>query len=284
MRTYVDQNINRYGVEETIHVNHSFINGIQSQPVVTWGLYGYLRADQRESARVQFARVADKIMEWTKPYETNQRFRFPYGIHYAEDSFNDESSWILHFLTGYYASFSSDQPRAAKILEYIRFYGFLNLSDGRTLRQVYGNQTYTYLPANFQDFAAQYMWPAGDIDNHAFHPSINYAMGAINTNALSRNVLAKKGLSIPQVTRNIDLSYNRNFSYLNFDTLKHKTPPFGYTASNWIRFATYGDRTVNKPAAIVNTPHIIQIYAVGFPINKSIDYIKLFATRDSGGR
>jgi len=121
-----------------VYVNHDLINSLQSNPIITWGLSGYLTSQQLESARVEYAKVIDKIIDYTRPYDKDQGLRFPDSIHYRADTFAEENSWILSFLTGFYALYPGDS-RAAKILEYIKFYGFHHLSDGKSIRQVYGS-------------------------------------------------------------------------------------------------------------------------------------------------
>lgn len=283
LKNNVALNLPRYGSEETIQINHGFINNLQADPIVTYGLYGYLRSDQRESARVEYAKVADKIMEYTRPYDSNYKFKFPYGVHYLSDTFGDESSWILSFLSGYYSSFSADKPRADKVLEYIRFFGFLNLSDGKSIRDVYGYQTFTYMPATFQDFVGQYIWPTGEVDNHGFHPSINYATGLIHANSIARNLLAKKGITLPELARNLTTAYTKNFSgLLDSRTLRSRSILPNYNRFDNIIFENYGDLNANKSSIVVNTSNRIHMYLNSVFINKTMSQIRLFATKDSG--
>lgn len=277
--SYVDGNIPSYGTNATQSINHSFINSIQSNPIVAWGLSGYLTESQREAVRVQFAKVVDKIMEYTRPFDSDARFRFPYGIHYRRDTFAEEVSWILATLTGYYAAYPNDSPRSAKILEYIKFYGFHHLSDGKSLRQVYGSQAFTYLPDAFQDFVSQYIWPTGEIDNHDFFPSLNYAQGIFGTAAIVRNILEKTGTNIPQVSRNLDLTYTKHIpELLDISTmhLKRALPKYD-PPLDWIAFDNFGDQSVNKTHIAPNVPATYRLYLI-----KPIQEVKLWATANNG--
>ncbi len=223
LTTYTNQNLPRYATEPTINVNHSFINSIQSNPVVLWGLRDYLRTDQIESARFQFARIVDTAMQYVKSDGS-----FPVSIQYHGDTFAEENSWLLCFFTGYYVNFPSDNEnnRASKLLDYIKFLGFHHMSDNKSINQVYGSSvTFTHLNDSYRNFVSQYIWTDGLIDNHEFHPSVNYSFGVIGSAALARNLLEKRGVFIPTISRNLEICYNVNIkNRLNISAFRVATP------------------------------------------------------------
>jgi len=164
----------------------------------------------------------------------NEKTSFPYGgENYKADTFAEEVSWLLTLYAGYYVNFPQDNPRSAKILDYLKFFGFHHASTGQSLRQAYGNTiTFTYLPDSWRDFVTQYIWLSGEVDNHNFHPS-GYALGIIGASAIVRNALAKNGVTIPTLSSNIDLIYQKNvIEYLDINTLRLKRPKLLWDTTN----------------------------------------------------
>lgn len=218
--TYIDQNINRYGNESTLAINHSFINSLQAYPLVSYAISGYLRADQLEKIKNQFARVIDKSMLYIKTDGS-----FPKTTHYQADTFAEETGWLISLYGGYLALFPNDNPRAEKIKEYLTFLGFHYRSDGKSLNQVYPDISFNYLSSDFKNFVSQYIWPDGKVDNHDFHPSLNYA--PIGATAVVKNALSKRGIFIVTLDYNFDLVYQETVKN-NLDPqtfhLKHYVP------------------------------------------------------------
>jgi hypothetical protein len=150
------------------------------------------------------------------------RFIFPQSEGYIADTFAEEISWLLSFYTGYLVTYPTDS-RADKLREYITFLGFHHMSKGESIRQQFPGVAFSQLGPEYLDFSSRYLWDDGSIDNHGFHPSLNYGEGVVATAAIVHNVLEKNGIVIPTVTHNMDLAYNANVAaHLDISRFKHK--------------------------------------------------------------
>lgn len=240
---HVDAGVARYGVESTLAINHSFINGIQPDPYVALGVSSYLREDQRQALQREFAKVVDVSMAYIAADGS-----FPVATSYVGDTFAEEITWLISFYAGYYASFPGDTPRSAKILDYLAFLGFHHMSDGRSIRQVYGDSvTFTWLPDPYRDFVSRYVWDDGAIDNHDFHPSLNYAQGIVGSAAIARNILLKRNISVPTLSYNLERCFERNIRQ-NLDPatarLSHANPKSdGMVHEDWYEIGRDGSVT-----------------------------------------
>ena len=235
--TYVNDTINSYntrvcitqypmGWNEAKCTNHQYINAIQATPFIFYAISDYLRNDQIATAKQQFASLIDAAMNSIKSDGS-----FPdNGSVYIGNNASDEVEWLTVLFAGYYANFPNDHPRADKALDYLKFTSFLVLSDGKSMRQVYGDSIkFNYLNDSFRDFTAQYIWPTGEGDHHWFHPSLNYSQGFVGELAVTRNFFDKIGLDIPTLTHNLDLVYNKSVKEnLNIQTfhLNHPNPKY----------------------------------------------------------
>jgi hypothetical protein len=245
---YLDEQLPRYGKEQTIHVNHSLINSLQSNTVVTFALLDVLRPEQREEARRQFARLVDASLQHLKADGS-----FPATVHYKKDTFAEEVSWLISLYAGYLACFPSDAEgaRAERLRETLTFLGIHHLSTGGTLAQAHPEVSLAHLGEAFPAFDSQYIWPDGAIDNHDFHPSLNYASGVVGTAALARVLLARRGIVIPTLTRNLDLAYNRSVKgLLDPATLRLNAAVPRWDAAGEV-LAVEQDRYVLAPAGFV---------------------------------
>jgi len=156
------------------------------------------------------------------------------GACFVDDTFAEEISWLLMTYAGFYVLFPTDQPRADKLLDEIKFLGFIHLSDGRTLKEVFPDLKFTFLGDEYLNFRSRYTYvensaaapPSnGLIDNHGFHPSLHYAIGIVGAAALVRNLLEIRGVTteqVPTIVNNMDIIYRDSvLGYLNFKTLRH---------------------------------------------------------------
>lgn len=227
--SYVNQNISRYGHEDTVGINHSFINSMQSNPLVIYGLSGYLRRDQMTKLKQEFAKIIDESMKYIKTDGS-----FPKTTQYKGDTFAEENSWLLCFYAGYYVNFPNDGERSKKIIEYLNFLGFHHLSDGKSIQQAYGdNIQFSYLSDDYKNFVSQYIWTDGSIDNHEFHPSLNYSQGIIGSAVIVRNILEKKGATISTLSYNLEKTYLKNIKEkLNINTFRLKDYTSRFTDPN----------------------------------------------------
>jgi hypothetical protein len=228
----VAASVSQYGVGETIHINHDLMNTTQSYPLVTWALSGSLRPDQLTTVQKLFAQTIDASQAYIKTDGS-----FPFTIAYQNDTFAEEVSWILVFYGGYTVLFPSDQPRVNKTLDYLKFLGFHHATKNESLTQVHGtNIRFRYLNNAYKTFTSQYIWPGGELDNHNFHPSINYA-GVFGSAAIVNNALIRTGFALAPNTlmHNMDLVYNTSFhSRMNYSTLRAKSYGLSGTAPNWV--------------------------------------------------
>ncbi len=235
--TYVDTVINSYnstscitqypifGSNEVLCTNHQYINPIQAVPFIFYAVSDYLRPDQITTFKNQIIRPIDASMQNIKTDGS-----FPLKGPYVANNPSDETTWLVSFYSGYYANFPDDHPRSDKLLDYIKFVSFLTLSDGKSIRQVYGDTlNFNYLGDSYKDFVAQYIWPTGETDHHGFHPSLNYGQGYVGTLAVVRNFFTKNGVNIPTLSHNLDLAYNKVLKEnMNIQTfhLNHPNPKY----------------------------------------------------------
>jgi len=101
------------------------------------------------------------------------------------------------------------------------------------------------------------------IDNHDFSPSLNYSIGVIGSAALVNNILEKIQITVPaEVTRNLDLAYQRNVAGLWDISTQRVNHPLGkYAVSGAIIFESWGDRLVNKTAVAPGLPNVYRVHA-----------------------
>ncbi len=255
---YVDRYLPLYDSVYAGNLNHGFVNSLQSDPFVVYGIYDYLRRDQVSSVQVQYARIIDKTSAYifrencqtvNRPNTgINYNFKwndcFPTNIWYVDDTYAEEVSWLLSFYAGYYANFPYDSPRSTKVLDYLTFLGFHHLSsgfqgqEGSSIRQVFGDQIkFNSLPDRFLDFKSQYIWNDGLVDNHDFHPSVNYSMGTVGTVAIVKNILEKNSISLPVLNNNLNLVYQKS--------LKEKLDTTTFRHNQWIPKNTNQFKTDN---------------------------------------
>jgi hypothetical protein len=242
---YSNVQLAKYGVDSTLNVTHSFINSSQSNPFLVWGMNGYLTKIQKDRLQIEYAKIVDKIIDYTRPNDPDPKFRFPASIQYINDTFAEEVTWIMAFLTGYYVNWPNDPLRSEKILEYIKFYGFHHLSTsnddfGESLLSVYPGISSVYLNDSLLNLKSKYIWPDGLVDNHEFHPTLNYGGGLINTAAVVRNALKKKNVVIDQVSHNLDLVYNKMIN--------------GYADNKSLRFSRFSSKWKMNPEGTVFYP------------------------------
>lgn len=231
LTTYIDQNLPRYATESTINVTHSFINSFQWNTYGIYAISDYLTANEKSQLQQQFARVIDTSVAYIKTDGS-----FPAGIQYKGDTFAEETGWLLSFYTGYYLNFPNDSPRAEKLLDYIAFLGFISTSNGQSLNQASGSTfNFKYLGNEYKNFVAQYAWPDGSVDNHQFHPSLNYGQGVVGQGAVARNSLQKIGINIIPLDKNLEQIYQTvikgNLNIADFHLL-HPNPQFDSSNTN----------------------------------------------------
>jgi hypothetical protein len=221
-----------YGKGTTHWANHDIVNRTQHYPVYTFGLSGYLREDQLLRARKSFAKIVDVSMNYIDTYKRADPIgEFPWsGDQYNGDTYAEEISWLISLYSGYYSLYPNDGLRSEYILYYLKFFGVHHLSDGKTAREIYGDNYFTdatgkkILPDRFLDFRTKYIWDNYLIDNHYFHPSIQYSFGIIGGAVMPVNMLAKRGVDASYLKRNVDQAYQANIiGYLdpsNFNSKK----------------------------------------------------------------
>jgi hypothetical protein len=205
------------------------MNHMHWEPRAMYALSGYITAAQLATFQSTFSRLIDESM---KHIQADGSFPAA-GDCFVDDTFAEEISWLLMTYAGFYALFPTDQPRAEKLLDYLKFLGFIHLSDGRTLNEVFPNLKFTFLDDSYRNFRSRYTYIEtsatapphnGYIDNHGFHPSLHYAMGIVEAAALARNLLASRGVTtaeVPTIVNNLDLVYRDSvLGYLHFQTLR----------------------------------------------------------------
>ena len=210
-RTYVDDNVARYGREPTLNINHSFVNSIQWNPNGIFAIADYLTRAQIERARVELAKVIDAADAHILADGS-----FPIIEGFRGDTFAEEISWLLTFHAGYYALFpaDTDRDRSERVLEMITFLGLHHMSTGESLASAYPALTFRHLGAAHRNFRSRYIFDDGSIDNHEFHPSLNYAIGVTGSAAVARNMLARRGVTVPTIEHNLDLAYRTSVATL----------------------------------------------------------------------
>jgi hypothetical protein len=207
-------------LDSTLAMNHYLINNIQSNPFVVFALSSYLTGDQWRKFHDEFARVVDKSMQYITARDQTTA-DFPLGVNpqaqddwnkktkgYISDTFAEEVSWLIAFYSGYLVNYPHDTPRSEKLTDMLTFLGFHHMSLGKSLTESFPSLQLATLSPVFRTFRSQYMWPDGKLDNHDFHPSINYSFGVIGTAVEASNVLEKYGFAIPTLRNNLDLAYN----------------------------------------------------------------------------
>jgi hypothetical protein len=207
----VNEQINNYGTDgrRVVDVNHSLINSLSPATLLTYAVSDYLTADQLKKAQDQFIKVIDISQKYIRTDG-----EFPVYQEYAGTSFFEESSWLSQFYAGYIATYPTDYLRVAKTYDYLTFLAFHRNSDNQSISSRFPNTSLPFLNTGYTsrslsgylNFKSLYIYYNGALDEHMFHPSINYGFG---NDGLIGNILDKAGFIIPPtVGYNRDLVYN----------------------------------------------------------------------------
>jgi hypothetical protein len=269
---------------------HSLINNRQSEPFMTYLVADYLSQAQKDAVRPIYAKIINEAVRRMKtdgvyPRGTKTDPKSLLTTNYQWDTYAEETGWMTDFLTGYYLAFPYDyeltqvpnqaagvkKPRAELLVDYINFLGFHTLSNNplESIQSAYGGAVhFKHLDSSFAAFKSQYLYSDGTIDNHGFHPSINYAYGIYGSIAIARNLLIKNGINLQTLNHNLDLAFTANtYNKMDIKALRHKVPNtqiFGLLQSDLKPTNIPPERVIINPEDWYEDPYPTDLLSKGF--------------------